>query len=120
LVPDNLISGYLGGGIGSMLLMLLAGIPMYICATASTPIAAALIIKGVSPGTALAVLIKILGEKGVVLYLVSISVISVLCGLLLDVVYFSLSISAAAKIGTVAEVMPDWLMLAATCLLLLF
>lgn len=132
-VPDNLIMKHLSGGIGSMLLMLLVGIPMYICATASTPIAAALILKGVSPGaalvfllagpatniTSLAVLIKILGKKGVGLYLASISVLSVLCGLILDLVYFSLGISAMATIGEVAETLPHWLMLVATLLLLL-
>ncbi len=134
LVPNDLIVRHLGGGIGSMLLMLLVGIPMYICATASTPIAAALILKGVSPGTALvfllagpatniaalAVIIRILGKKGALLYLVSISVISVLCGLLLDGLYYTLGISALATIGTVTEVLPHWLMLAATGLLLLF
>ena len=132
-VPDDLITRHLGGGIGSMLLMLLAGIPLYICATASTPIAAALIIKGVSPGAALvfllagpatnvaalAVLVRILGKKGVAVYLASISVVSVLCGLALDGLYFSLGISAAATIGVVAETLPHWLMLAATGLLLL-
>jgi uncharacterized membrane protein YraQ (UPF0718 family) len=41
LIPDELISSYLGGGILSMLLMLVIGIPLYICATASTPVAAA-------------------------------------------------------------------------------
>lgn len=132
-IPDDLITRYLGGGIGSMLLMLAAGIPMYICATASTPIAAALIIKGVSPGTALVfllagpatniaaltVLISILGKKGVAVYLASISVVSVLCGLALDGLYFSLGLSAAATIGEVAEILPHWLMLGATGLLLL-
>jgi uncharacterized protein len=133
LVPDDLIMRHLGGGIGSMLLMLLVGIPMYICATASTPIAAALILKGVSPGaalvfllagpatniTSLAVLVKILGKKGVGLYLGSISVLSVLCGLVLDMVYFTLGISAVATIGVVTETLPHWLMLSATFLLLL-
>nr|WP_240193532.1 SO_0444 family Cu/Zn efflux transporter [Desulfobulbus alkaliphilus] len=80
LVPDDMIMRHLGGGIGSMLLMLLVGIPVYICATSSTPVAAALILKGVSPGAALvfllagpatniaslAVLVKILGKKGLV------------------------------------------------------
>ncbi|WP_319585780.1 SO_0444 family Cu/Zn efflux transporter [uncultured Desulfobulbus sp.] len=131
-IPDDLITRHLGGGIGSMLLMLAVGIPMYICATASTPIAAALILKGVSPGaalvfllagpatniTALAVLIKILGKRGMAVYLVSISVVSVLCGLALDGLYFSLGLSAAATIGEVAETLPHWLMLAATGLLL--
>ena len=50
LIPDDFVGQHLGGGLGSMLLMLVVGVPMYICATASTPIAAALILKGVSPG----------------------------------------------------------------------
>lgn len=131
-VPDDLISRHLGGGLGSMLLMLAAGIPMYICATASTPIAAALILKGVSPGTALvfllagpatniaalAVLVKILGKSGVAVYLAAISVVSVLCGLALDGLYVALGITAAATIGEVAEAVPHWMMLTATGVLL--
>jgi len=131
LVPDDMISRYLGGGMSSMLLMLLFGIPLYICATASTPIAAALIMKGVSPGTALvfllvgpatnitslSVLIGILGKRASGLYLLSIGVISVLCGLLLDAVYLSLGISAVAIAGQAAEVIPDALILGATLLL---
>ena len=133
VVPDDFVSRHLGGGIASMLLMLVAGVPMYICATASTPIAAAMILKGVSPGAALvfllsgpatnaaslAVLIKILGKKGVVIYLASIAVISVACGLVLDAVYFSLGLSAAATIGQVSEALPHWMMVGATLVLLL-
>lgn len=131
MVPDDMISRYLGGGISSMLLMLVFGIPLYICATASTPIAAALIMKGVSPGTALvfllvgpatnitslSVLIGILGKRASVLYLLSIGIISVLCGLLLDAVYLSLGISAVAIAGQAAEIIPGALILAATLLL---
>ena len=133
LVPDDLISRHLGGGIGAMLLMLVIGVPMYVCATASTPIAAALILKGVSPGAALVfmlagpatnvaalvVLLRILGKRGLAVYLGSIAVVSVLCGLALDALYLSLGLSAVATIGEVAETMPDWLMLIATGLLLL-
>lgn len=132
LVPSELISRHLGGGLASMGLALLIGLPMYICATASTPIAAAMILKGVSPGTALvflltgpatnlaalAVLLRILGKKGVAIYLVSISVVSVLCGLLLDGIYLSLGISAAATIGQVSEALPHWLMISGALLLL--
>lgn len=132
LVPTGWITAHLGGGLQSMLLMLLIGIPMYICATASTPVAAALVLKGVSPGTALVfllagpatniaaltVLVKILGKKGVAVYLLSIAVISVLCGLGLDALYFFFGISAMASIGEVAESIPHWVMLAATGLLL--
>ena len=48
LIPADMITRHLGGGLPAMLIMLAAGIPLYICATASTPIAAALILKGKS------------------------------------------------------------------------
>ena len=132
LFPDAVIAKYLGGGIGSMLLMLTFGIPLYICATASTPIAAAFIMKGVSPGTALvfllvgpatnvtslSVLVGLLGKRATVLYLTSIAVVSVLCGLAVDAIYLSLGISAVAAVGQAAEVLPHWMMLSATLLLL--
>ena len=57
LLPPDVFSSYLGGGLGTMLIMLAVGIPIYICATSSTPIAAALILKGVSPGAALVFLL---------------------------------------------------------------
>ncbi len=132
LVPDAVIAKYLGGGFSSMLLMLTFGIPLYICATASTPIAAAFIMKGVSPGTALvfllvgpatnvtslSVLIGLLGKRATALYLLSIAIISVLCGLAVDAIYLSLGISAVAVVGQAAEVLPGWLMTSATLVLL--
>ncbi len=132
LVPDAIIAKYLGGGLSSMLLMLIFGIPLYICATASTPIAAAFIMKGVSPGTALvfllvgpatnvtslSVLIGLLGKRATTLYLLSIATISVLCGLAVDVIYISFGISAVAAVGQTAEVLPAWIMTSATLLLL--
>jgi len=132
IIPDDMIAHWLGGGLSSMLLMLLFGIPLYICATASTPIAAAFILKGVSPGaalvfllvgpatniTSLSVLIGILGKRATVLYLLSISVVSVICGLLVDQVYNTLAISAQASIGQAGEIMPDMVEIAATLLLI--
>lgn len=120
LIPDNYISNYLGGGISSMLLVLLFAVPLYICATASTPIAAALILKGVSPGVALVflltgpatniasltVLLGVLGKRGTLIYLFSIVIFAVLSGLLLDQVYFSLGISVQATIGEASEIVP--------------
>ena len=133
LVPDAVIARYLGGGMGSMLLMLTFGIPLYICATASTPIAAAFIMKGVSPGTALvfllvgpatnvtslSVLFGLLGKRATALYLASIAVSSVLCGLAVDAIYLSFGISAVATVGQAAEVLPGWLMTSATLLLMI-
>ena len=53
LAPAELFAPILGGGLLSMVVMALVGIPMYVCATASVPIAAALVARGVSPGAAL-------------------------------------------------------------------
>ncbi|MFT5702332.1 MAG: uncharacterized membrane protein YraQ (UPF0718 family) [Desulforhopalus sp.] len=132
LVPEDMFSRYLGGGFSSMLLMLVFGIPLYICATASTPIAAAFILKGVSPGaalvfllvgpatnvTSLTVLFGLIGKRATALYLLSISVVAVIGGLIVDLVYFSLGISAVAIVGQAADIIPEWLMMTSTLLLL--
>jgi uncharacterized membrane protein YraQ (UPF0718 family) len=122
LIPSELMAKHLGGGLPAMLVMLAVGIPLYICATASTPIAAALILKGVSPGaalvfllagpatnvTSLTVLLGLLGKRATAIYLASIAVVSVACGLVLDQVYAFLGISAQAVAGQAAEIIPLW------------
>jgi hypothetical protein len=134
LVPDELISTYLGGGLSSMLLMLLIGIPLYICASASTPIAAAMILKGVSPGaalvfllvgpatnvTSLSVVLGLLGKRATGLYLSAIALVSVGCGLLVDEIYARLGISIRAVVGQSAEVLPLEVRVAGAVLLLFF
>lgn len=133
IVPDEMIFKYLGGGLPAMLLMLVVGIPLYICATASTPIAAALLLKGISPGaalvfllvgpatniTSLSVLIGILGKRATVLYLVVISVVSVSCGLVLDQVYSRFGISVHAVVGHGGEIVPYPMKLTGALLILL-
>ena len=121
-IPEEMFTKYLDGGISSMIIMLVTGIPLYICATASTPVAAALILKGVSPGaalvfliagpatniTSLAVLFGVLGKRASVIYLASIALLSVLFGLMLDKIYFILGISAVAKAGHATDLIPQW------------
>ncbi len=121
VVPENVVRGYLGGsGIFPMLLMLVVGIPLYICATASTPIAAALIAKGLSPGAALVFLLagpatniatitvisKTFGKRTTALYVGSIAVVSVVLGLILNQVYLFLSLDPVATVGKAGEVLP--------------
>jgi len=126
LIPSELMAKHLGGGLSAMLIMLAVGIPLYICATASTPIAAALILKGVSPGaalvfllagpatnvTTLTVLFGLLGKRAAGIYLASIAVVSVACGLALDQVYAFFGISARALAGQAAELIPLWVQIA--------
>jgi len=133
MIPESVFSRYMGGGVSAMLIMLGVGIPIYICATASTPIAASLILQGVSPGaalvflmtgpatniTSLTVLVRILGKRATAIYLFSIAVCAVVFGLLLDWIYRSLGISAQAVVGQTAESIPMGLELAAAILILL-
>jgi uncharacterized protein len=88
----------LAPGIGSILLMMAAAIPLYVCATASVPIAVGLIHVGVSPGAALAFLIagpatnaatvttlwRLVGRKVTLIYLGIVGMSAVVGGLLLD------------------------------------
>ena len=57
LVPETVFQQIPGGSLGTMLFMAALSIPMYVCAVESTPIAAMLILKGVSPGAVLVFLI---------------------------------------------------------------
>ena len=123
IIPQELMVQYLGGGLHSMLIMLIVGIPMYICATASTPVAAALILKGVSPGaalvfllvgpatnvTSLSVLFGLLGKRATAIYLIMLSLCAVLSGLVVDMIYNNLGVSASVIAGQAGEVIPYWL-----------
>jgi len=134
LIPEEYISLYLGGGLSAMLLMLVFGVPLYICATASTPIAAALILKGVSPGAALvfllvgpatnmaslSVLIGLLGKRATGLYLFAIAAVSVICGIVLDSIYRYLGVLPQAVIGSAAEIIPFWLQAGSAAVLVVF
>ncbi|MGB7581770.1 MAG: permease, partial [Sedimentisphaerales bacterium] len=98
LVPDGFFADKLGTGIFPMLVMMLFGIPMYVCATASVPIAAALMMKGLSPGAALVFLMtgpatnaasfvtiwKIMGRATAITYIAAVAGCALLSGIVLD------------------------------------
>lgn len=98
LVPQDELSPYMGGGLASILILMAAGVPVYVCATASVPIAAGFLHMGASPGAALAFLIagpatnaaafttiwKLLGRKSAILYLATVAIGAVAAGLLLN------------------------------------
>ncbi|ETA67834.1 putative permease [Methanolobus tindarius DSM 2278] len=133
-IPDEMVGDYLGGGVFSMILMLVIGIPLYICATASTPLAAALVSKGMSPGTAFVFLLagpatnaatitmvtRFLGKRSAALYLSMIAVCSLAFGLLLDMIYFRLGIEASSIVGNASEVLDPMVKTAFALLLIPF
>jgi uncharacterized membrane protein YraQ (UPF0718 family) len=100
-LPDDLGQTLPGGGFTSMLAMLLVALPMYVCATASTPIAAALAMKGFSPGALLVFLLagpatnaatmvmvgRLLGKKSAFIYVGSIIVVTLACAVAADALY---------------------------------
>lgn len=85
----------------SRFLILAVGIPVYICASATTPIAAALVMKGVSPGAALLLLLvgpatnisnilviqKYIGRKGVFLNIAAVIIVGLAFSYLTDYFY---------------------------------
>ncbi|MDR9401238.1 MAG: SO_0444 family Cu/Zn efflux transporter [Psychroflexus sp.] len=134
-VPDSLFTNYLNEPWLNMLLVLVASIPLYICATSSVPIAAALLMKGISPGAAivflmagpatnmatLTVLWRSLGKRTTLTYLFSIVIGAMGFGLLLDYAfpqtwlsYFTLSNFNE----TSGHILPHWLMMGSGVILL--
>ena len=134
LVPVNFLADQLGPtwtkGLGAMLVMMLLGIPVYVCATASVPVAAALIVTGISPGAALVFLMtgpatnaatiatvwKTMGRKTALLYLLSVGASAVGAGLLLDLLFTKVNIQATPM---TMDMLPAWARIASAIALLL-
>ena len=120
LIPDTLFESYLTNNFIAMLVMLMVGLPMYVCATSSTPIAAALVLKGLNPGAALVFLLAgpatniaslsmvsgLLGKRSLLIYLGSIAACSLALGVVTDMIYFGIGITAKASAGQAAEIFP--------------
>lgn len=98
LVPDSFFQMFAESSLLSMLLVLIMAIPMYLCATGSIPIAVALMLKGLTPGAGLVLLMagpasnvasilvirKVLGTRTQMVYLLSIITGAVVFGLGID------------------------------------
>ncbi len=116
-IPPETLADY-GGGWTAMLVMAVIGIPLYLCAQAATPIAAAMIVAGVSPGTAfvfllaapmtslatLAVLRREFGLAPVFVFVVAIAATALPAGLIVDAATVYFSVNVAAQAGEAAEV----------------
>ena len=120
-LPANVFEGIWGGGVASMLLMLVLSIPLYTCAASSTPMAAALALKGLSPGAALVfllagpatnigslvVLLKVLGMRAVGVYLAAVAIMTLAAGFALNALYQAWGIDPRLTFGTAADFVPD-------------
>jgi uncharacterized membrane protein YraQ (UPF0718 family) len=108
VLPKDFFAAYLGRGLPAMLAMMLVGIPIYVCASASVPVAAAMILKGLSPGAALVFLItgpatnaaglttiwKTLGRRTALVYLLTVAGGALASGLALDSILHTIAIGA--------------------------
>lgn len=104
LIPENFLLTYFSNPIYHFLIVLVIAVPLYVCATGSIPIAAALIQKGFAPGAALVFLIagpatnavtlsfvrSKLGKKAFYLYLTSIVLVSALAGWVFNIIFLKL------------------------------
>ncbi|MFT7005254.1 MAG: uncharacterized membrane protein YraQ (UPF0718 family) [Sulfurimonas sp.] len=111
-IPQNLSNILIEYSWLSYLIAIAIAVPMYVCATASLPIAAALMLSGVSAGAAfvflsagpatntvtIGVVKKMLGTKSLYIYLGTIIFGSVLFGLGLDFVFDINSIDAKSLV----------------------
>jgi len=113
LVPRSYFGDLVGPGIGQIVLLILVGIPVYVCATASVPLAYAMILAGVSPGAAFAFLMtgpatnvatiatiwKVMGKRTAAIYLVTMLIGALAGGLLLDQIVTTQQIQSGQAVG---------------------
>ncbi len=122
-VPNDFFAQVLGGrAYLEMPLMVLLGFPMYVCSTASIPIAASLILKGISPGAAfvflmvgpainaasIATVTPLIGRRAAFLYAGVIALGAIACGIIVNLLPFEV-IPSVLACGGCAERSPTLL-----------
>lgn len=137
IIPDGFFTMYVDNNLLSMLMVLVASVPLYLCATGSVPIAAVLMMKGLSPGAALVFLMagpatniatmtvigKALGRWSLLVYLSTIIVGAILFGLLTDLILSSgyiFGIMDHAHNEHSHELLPEWIKIASLIILGIF
>ena len=129
LPPEFLLS--YGSGLPAMLVMIVISIPMYICATASTPIAAGFIMAGLSPGTALVfmmagpatnistlgVIKNEMGSAVLIRYLLGVALSAIGFATLLDYGLNFYAIDITEQMTHANEMIPQWFELACASLI---
>ena len=120
-IPDAFFLRFGSQPLLQMLVILVVAVPMYICSTGSIPVAAALVMKGLSPGAALVMLMagpavnlasilvvrKAMGRRFTWIYLLTIVGFSILFGLLVNALGITVKpMAATGDACCAAEVMP--------------
>ncbi len=111
-IPSDLMSNEYARWL-SYPVMVLVGVPLYICASASTPIAAALVAKGFSPGAALiflmtgpatntgtiAIIVSQFGSRFASIYVSSVIAVTVVLGIAVDILLLALGVTIPVYLG---------------------
>jgi copper chaperone CopZ len=137
IVPDDFFADKIPNDFLGMLIILIISIPVYICATASVPVAAVLMLKGLSPGAALVLLMagpatnaatitmigKVLGKKSLIGYLGAIITGALASGMIIDyflpVEWFKVSEHFGHMGHNHEAMLPEWLKIASATILTL-
>jgi len=119
-VPADFMAAW-GNGLLAMLVMVIISVPMYICATASTPIAAGLLLSGVSPGAilvfmlagpatniaTLGVVANELGKRALISYLVGVLGVALIAGAIVNVLVARFNVTVMPQVHLHGELLPD-------------
>lgn len=111
-IPSDLMSNAYARWL-SYPVMVLVGVPLYICASASTPIAAALVAKGFSPGAAMiflmtgpatntgtiAIIVSQFGTRFASIYVSSVIAVTVVLGIAVDLLLLALGVTIPVYLG---------------------
>ncbi len=123
-VPEQFLTQW-GSGFTAMVVMALVGIPMYICATASTPVAAGLLLSGISPGAVLVFMLagpatnmatlgivkRELGGKALACYLSGVISVAFISGFITNALVSHFNIDINAQLAASEHLLPEWLMM---------
>jgi hypothetical protein len=129
-VPESFLAQW-GDGWMAFLVMAVVGIPMYICATASTPIAAGLLMSGISPGAVLVFMMagpatnigtlgiigKELGKRALIAYLTGVMIAAFFFGYLTNALVTWLNIDISTQAHGTHDMVPGLLAYALSALL---
>ena len=112
VIPSDLMSNEYARWL-SYPVMVLIGVPLYICASASTPIAAALVAKGFSPGAAMiflmtgpatntgtiAIIVSQFGSRFASIYVSAVIAVTVVLGITIDILLFAIDVTVPLYLG---------------------
>ena len=121
VVPQSFFLRW-GDGLLAMVIMVVVGLPMYICATASTPVAASLLFAGISPGAALVFMLtgpatniatmgvikEQLGMRSLIAYLIGVIGTAIVSGLVLNGLYEAYAWPLQLSMAEHGEGFPLW------------